>query len=92
LQSGEHKGYILYPSIDIALEFIHLYSSIKLYNGIVDYVKRNNIQLTLDPIQLDICIKTYLLTGEYQLKNITIYLLEKLEEKYKNGFKNIIKE
>jgi len=47
---GNRKGFVEYPNVDLFSEYNNLDSSILLFNGIVDYIQRNNIGIIVDKI------------------------------------------
>jgi flagellar basal-body rod protein FlgC len=52
LLEGKMKDYVIYPNVDLNYEYKDLFDSILLYNGIVEYFQRNNIDIIVDKLPI----------------------------------------
>jgi flagellar basal-body rod protein FlgC len=50
--SGINEGYVRFPNVDLITEYYDLIETIKLYNGIVDYIKFNYKQIAIEKINI----------------------------------------
>ena len=53
IKEGERVGHVLYPNIDLEYEYHNLNISLQLFNGIVDYIQRNNIGIIVDKMPIN---------------------------------------
>jgi flagellar basal-body rod protein FlgC len=56
INDGENAGYVQYPEIDLIMEYYDLMKTVKLYNGIVEYINNNYKQtavVKMDIMELD---------------------------------------
>jgi flagellar basal-body rod protein FlgC len=50
--NGENKGYVQFSNVDLRIEYNDLIETIRLYNGIVDYIKNNYKQTAIGKINI----------------------------------------
>jgi flagellar basal body rod protein FlgC len=52
IREGEKKGYVEFPNVDITTEYHDLIETVQLYNGIVDFTKKNYKQIIIEKINI----------------------------------------
>ena len=52
IQVGNYRGYVLYPYIDLLLEYNNLFQTVQIFNSIVSYIHNNNINIMVEKINI----------------------------------------